>query len=302
MNSTLSRAGLTSRHHISGRLVMQTALHIGGGREIEAITDSPVVRLPSGDPYIPGSSLKGAFRAAVERIAPHLGYRSCGLIEEDPACPCLSMHKKLKEAYQVLQGAVGRALRDGEGIKKALQDLSLPESEWLNQVITEHHLLTVLEKWLCDTCKTFGSVHLASVVAFHDLSVIGEWHDVFQIRDGVGIDRDSERAKDRIKFDFEVVPPGTAFELSLALENPSRRDLALVALGLQEFVDGMVPIGGIRSRGLGRCRLEALKVAWVDLTNSAALREYLVTRRMTEEDGAAFIASHLQPQLTPQEG
>ena len=37
-----------------------------------------------------------------------------------------------------------------------------------------------------------------------------------QIRDGVGVDRDSERARGGIKFDFEVVPPQVAYLMAPA--------------------------------------------------------------------------------------
>ena len=105
----------------------------------------------------------------------------------------------------------------------------------------------------------FGSTHLASAALFHDAPLTHLWRDLpelpTQIRDGVGIDRDSERAVKGVKFDFEVVPAQTTFEFNLVLENPTDEALGLIALGLQEFRGGMVALGGIRSRGLGRCHL-----------------------------------------------
>ena len=294
--SDLNRANLRSRYRISGRLVLDTALHIGGGRELSTITDSPVVRNPAGEPFIPGSSLKGAFRAAVERLVPLLNLRTCQLAEgyQD----CLSTNQELSAQYRVLSAQVGRRLNDSQDTKDALE--SFGRSGWLEEMakdpeckLTDEHLLGLLDEYLCDTCKTFGSVHLASVAFFHDLPVEGEWYDTFQVRDGVGIDRDSERAKEQIKYDFEVVPPQTAFAFGLTLENPTPRDLGLIALGLQEFVQGMVPIGGIRSRGLGRCRLDDLKVESVNLQDWQQRRDYLVERKMVEQDGTAFIAQHM---------
>ncbi len=309
MSELLNRGVLRSRYRITGRLVMDTALHIGGGREASTVTDSPVVRTATGEPFIPGSSIKGAFRAAVERLAPLMGLRTCQLAENYP--DCLSTNRELSKHYQTIRGYLGRELREEEA-KQAIEELeraieklqpaspSLKESgwpEWFGKTITEEHLLALLDVLLCDTCKTFGSVHLSSVAFFCDLPVDGEWHGLFQIRDGVGIDRDSERAREQIKFDYEVVPPQTAFKFELILENPSRRDLGLIALGLQEFVQGMIPIGGIRSRGLGRCHLEDLKVTWVDFTDEKARKEYLLNGAMTKEDGDAFIANHIKALL-----
>ncbi len=302
----LNRADLRSRYRITGRLVIDTALHIGGGHEASTITDSPVVRDVTGEPFIPGSSLKGAFRATVERLAPLLGLRTCQL--SDGYRDCLSTNRDLSEHYQVIRGQLGRELRDDNDTRQAIRALqqavdqldpacpklaALGWPNWAGQTISERHLLAMLDVLLCKTCKTFGSVHLVSAAFFHDLPVDGTWYDTFQIRDGVGIDRDSERAKEQIKFDFEVVPPQTAFKFGLMLENPSNRDLGLVAIGLQEFVQGMVPIGGIRSRGLGRCHFEKIKVEGVDLGNPNTMKAYLLDRTMTSQPTDAFIRSHL---------
>lgn len=304
----LNRARLRSRYRITGSLVTDTALHIGGGRESSPITDSPVVRNPDGRPFIPGSSLKGAFRAAVERLVPLLNLRTCQLQEGFP--DCLSTNRSLSECYGVISGQQGRNIgRDPDtaealtGLEAAVQRLA-PESPALvglselhspGQIVTEEHLLALLDALLCDTCKTFGSVHLISSAFFSDLQVTGEWHDMFQVRDGVGIDRDSERAKDQIKFDYEVVPPNTAFSFELSLENPTERDLGLIAVGLQEFLQGAVPIGGIRSRGLGRCHLAPgqFQVESIDLSNFEQLRSYLMHGILQTQDATAFVATHV---------
>ena len=60
---------LQSRYIFRGELELQTALHIGGGDTTLGATDSPVLRRFDGQPFIPGSSLKGAFRSTVEKLA-----------------------------------------------------------------------------------------------------------------------------------------------------------------------------------------------------------------------------------------
>lgn len=53
---------------LTARLVVRTGLHIGAGKdqiEIGGI-DSPVVKTPEGDPYVPGSSIKGKLRFLFE--------------------------------------------------------------------------------------------------------------------------------------------------------------------------------------------------------------------------------------------
>jgi hypothetical protein len=223
-------------------------------------------------------------------------------VDDNRVYECISTRRAWRDGYAVLARAAGRVLQDSPESRDAVGKLKLEPSAWLEKHVTEERLLTLLDERLCDTCNTFGSVHLASPLAFHDLPVIpGEWHEIFQVRDGVGIDRDSERARSRIKFDFEVVPPGTAFAFSVAMESPSPEDCQLVAVGLHEFVGGMVAIGGIRSRGLGRCRLEEVSVAFVDFGDPAALRRYLLSRSMDEEAGGLFIARHLEVLLAARE-
>ncbi len=292
MSQQLSRSSLRSRHSLRGLLVLETGLHIGGGRE-QGATDSPVVRDPLGRPFIPGSSFKGAFRASVERLVPnlaHLGLHTCAL--QTGYAACMSTHRgddtaagdmssaaraarmSLDEAYRLVSRSVGRTLSsDSPDIEAALIRLERPDLA--GATVTDAVLLELLDRWLCDTCKLFGSPTLAAAAQFADLPVVEPWYDVIQARDGVGIDRDSERAREGIKYDYEVVPPGTAFDFQLTVENGSARDLGLVAIGLQEFTQGMVPLGGIRSRGLGRCHLEGLQLQAVDFTDTGSLKAYL---------------------------
>ena len=263
--STLDRSRLRSRYHIAGEIVMDTALHIGG-HGTSTITDSPIIRNGDNQPFIPGSSLKGAFRAAVERIVPNISpLRTCGLSDADDAC--------------------ANRLRD----------------ETKDKQLDEQAMLELLGNILCDVCRVFGSTHLASAALFHDAPMTDVWRDLpevpTQIRDGVGIDRDSERARDGVKFDFEVVPPQTTFEFNLILENPTVEALGLVALGIQEFRSGMVPLGGIRSRGLGRCHLAITNVQYVDFGDMGSLTAYLTDDKWREMSIQDFITKHLTPLL-----
>ncbi len=60
---------LTQIKQLTGTLVLKTGLHIGAGDTEMRIggTDNPVVRNPlDGQPYIPGSSLKGKLRSLLE--------------------------------------------------------------------------------------------------------------------------------------------------------------------------------------------------------------------------------------------
>ncbi|MEM3056415.1 MAG: CRISPR-associated RAMP protein Csx7 [Candidatus Bathyarchaeia archaeon] len=70
---------LQERILLLGKLEAVTPLHIGSGRpEVEVgEVDMPILRDPAGQPYIPGSSLKGRTRAEAERIARAKGMEVC---------------------------------------------------------------------------------------------------------------------------------------------------------------------------------------------------------------------------------
>src|SRR5262250_2325553 len=67
--SIYSFAAMQNQLVIRGNLVALTALRIGVGRS-STITgnDLPVLRDAMGAPFVPGASLKGAFRARVEAL------------------------------------------------------------------------------------------------------------------------------------------------------------------------------------------------------------------------------------------
>ena len=263
---------LRNRYLFEGHLVMRTALHIGGGRATLSNSDSPIVLTPEEKPYIPGSSFKGALRSTIEKLVPLLPekhhLRACGLpAKPDPDNQCPT----------------------------ARGSISISDTEREND--------------LCHTCRLFGSPYAASHMNVNDLYLAKDdsneddlsWSGVVQIRDGVGIDRDSETAKDGAKYDFEVVPSDAVFALSIILENATETDLQLLSIGLSEFVHDFGMIGGKRSRGLGACRLTGLKVSSLDLDNKVAegvrnerLKNYLLNRTFSDVE---TVETFLQGQI-----
>lgn len=252
--------GFERRYVFKGTLVLKTGLHVGSGWATGSPSDNPIIRTPDGRPFIPGSSFKGAFRSTVEKLTLTVGLKSCCLMKR--------------------QGCVGA---QGEEQKKF--DKRRRDGEW-----KDSQLLAELDKHLCDTCKLFGSPYMASRITFADL-LPPEDDDLadkmIQIRDGVVIDRDSEKAVDRLKYDYEVVAPSQTFEVQIVLDNPSDTDLALTCLGLNEFASGFGYIGGKRSRGLANCQIEGMEVYELDLTNederAERLKKYLLNKRLDQK-------------------
>ena len=259
---------LTSRYLFQGTIQLTSALHIGGGTSDTAPTDSPVVRTPDGLPYIPGSSFKGVFRSTVEKLVQHVGLKTCFL--QDGRDCFQSNRQKDKDWYDTLKNA---ARKEAE---KAYKDQT--EKTKTPEELYETILVQKVLPFLCDTCQLFGNGFSASRIFFSDLYLATDaWAGVTQIRDGVVIDRDSEKAVDRLKFDFEVVPVGAEFTFEVRLENPRPAiDLGLTCLGLNEFLSGLGHLGGNRSRGLGNCTMKLNRIYSADLTRLDELKRYLM--------------------------
>ena len=202
INTTLSRSRLQTRHRVQGKLVMETALHLGGGRNPAKGTDSPVIRDGFGRPFIPGSSIKGAVRAAVERIVPTLNISACGLYDRTADClSAMPENNPHRLAYSELQNSLGQKIDTSNNLKTAISTL-MTEGEKqqdglsASQEITEDVLLLLLDRHLCQVCKAFGSPFLSSVIFFHDAPIDQvQWVGITQVRDGVEIGRASCRER-----------------------------------------------------------------------------------------------------------
>ncbi|MGI9061246.1 MAG: type III CRISPR-associated RAMP protein Csx7 [Ktedonobacteraceae bacterium] len=298
ISGQIDRRGLTNRYELrnryifTGQLEMKTALHIGGGKITLTSSDSPVVLTPEQQPFIPGSSFKGTLRSTIEKIVPNLpGFSSCALRE-------LS-EKELKEAHE-----------RGEKVCPTVQQHEIAQSRRNPpEGKTTEDILEEAIGDLCDTCLLFGSPFTAARLNVSDLYMPDEeWSGMIQVRDGVAIDRDTEKARDRFKYDFEVVPASATFKLNILLENATKRDIQLLCVGLSEFVHGFGVVGGKRSRGLGVAQLENLRVSALELFEEGVkqrevsmeqrrqrMRDYLLRKTFSDQvDGPTFIAKYIE--------
>lgn len=226
-----------NRYIITGRLTAITALHIGAGEQSvrPATVDKQVIKDALGRPFIPGSSLKGAWRSFMERVLAAGHGRGHGV----PVCaatvnPCL------------------RQLSREE--REALQRSDDPAQEIYNR--------------LCPVCRLFGNQYFGGKVFVQDLPVIEEtWVGFYDTRTGVGIDRDTRTRANRILYDFEAVPAGTQFAFTVVAENLEEEAWYNLLLGLRGLVAGDVFLGGLASRGLGRVALEGAVVTTIASEN-----------------------------------
>ena len=243
-----------NRLELTGTLTTVTALKIGAGRSIEVTDpDVPVIKDANGYPLIPGSSFKGALRSRLESFLRGINPS----FANDPS--------ELSSAIWMNQVKV---------IKKAAEAIK-------NDRDRDIHLTDKLKEITDKASFLFGAPWLAGKLQIRDLTVqedeFGQvnWFGQYQERDGVAIDRDTETAADKRKYDFEVVPAGTIFDFKAAAENLEDAELGLLMLGLTQFENEMIPLGGARSRGLGVVRLELNEMIWVNPENRDELLQYM---------------------------
>lgn len=226
------------RLRLEGLLTTRTGLHIGAGGSGDPLgTDLPVVRDGSGRPYIPGSSLKGVLRSAAEALLHGAPFAEKAIKPDLWSCrmmsgePCVD-HKTVEKLREEKTEDAGRE------VAEAVWDSS------------------------CTVCRLFGSLAMASRVRFPDLPLVGDLPGM-ELRNGVGIDRDKGLAADRVLYDFEAVPPGTSFRLTVVLDNPEDSDAGLILYLFHELDQGNLALGGKTSRGLGQ-----VGVAWESIVET----------------------------------
>ncbi|WP_437600243.1 RAMP superfamily CRISPR-associated protein [Sorangium sp. So ce590] len=193
----------------------------------------------AGEPYLPGSSLKGVLRSHAERISRTMApkARVC-----DP-----HFHPKdaAKEASALRVPFCGDRLRPRKG----------EDGKW------ESH---DLYRQSCPICRTFGSTVYRGRLALGDAYLKDGEVPRIERRDGVGIDRFSGGASRGVKFEMEVLTQG-AFRARMRLENFEDWQLGLLALLCRDLEDEMISIGHATTRGLGRLKglVERLDVMYI---------------------------------------
>lgn len=248
-----------NRLEITGTLSTVTALRIGAGSDPEPTgSDLPVIKDALDQPYIPGSSFKGAMRSRLESFLR-------GILGSDRS---MVANPANNDEWSITSSEI-----------KELQEQYSNDETLTNAIIEQTDLIS----------RLFGSPWLASKFQVRDLTVVAEdWFGQYQERDGVAINRDTEIAADGKLYDFQVVPAGTSFEFKAVVENAEEWELGLLVIGLHQFESEQIPLGGGSSRGLGVVKLETKQMKWFDYPKDQPdlLLEYL--QKLVKNDASAY--------------
>lgn len=253
-----------SRYIIEGRLVAVTALHIGAAENVfqPGGCKNPFFRNAEGLPLIPGSSLKGAMRSFMEQylssesgkkmIPQGVHYKRKICNEEEP-CAEPKNDEKDDELKALLKS------KDKDAQRKLAEYLFGIKGKKVGK--------------LCIICRLFGSHYSAAKFNVRDARVIEDtFQREFEMRSGVAIDRNLGISADTKYFETEVVPEGTAFSFRAVLENGDETEWEMIMQLLRAMEFALIPIGGMKSRGLGEIRLEDVRYQNINEHNIA---EYL---------------------------
>lgn len=248
---------------VTGYLRAETAIRIGAGKDTEvAAPDLPVLRGSTGEPLIPGSSIKGVMRSYVESLLR-------GVAGEGAACDPTNLD----------QVCISRTR-----YKQLLQEFKRDEAQLAQQI----------EQHSCMVCRIFGSNYISSHVSFFDAPTEKQsWFGQFQVRNGVAINRDSGKAADRALYDFEVVPSGSRFEFRMSAENSTDWMRGIIVSAIRAMKDGHITVGGARSRGLGLVTLDDLQFQFIN--GAADLIEYLDNKSSSDQVDSGLTDEQMKP-------
>jgi len=247
----LSHSVLLRETIFEGYIVNLEPLRIGSGREppLEAPVDLAVLRVRYNGidvPYIPGSSLKGVFRSYATLLAKHKGLKVC-----------TGLSKETCGETKVI---------DGKKLNDYIDELMKRSSEDAIKVFYENS---------CLMCKIFGSTRYMSKVSFSDAYPIDENKQIIDVRTGVrtgiAIDRRTGAVQAGALYRVEFIEPGARFKFNIRCRNLPNYAIGMLSLILKRMNEGLIKVGGFKSRGFGTVKVEGLKFRSRDFMKEPSL-------------------------------
>ena len=224
---------LTNIQMLQGKIRLLTGLHIGAGNEEMHIggTDNPVIKNPlTGQPYIPGSSIKGKIRSLLEW---HLGMVS--LTEGKPLS--FKHISKLPNAVEA---------------KKLLKLFGGSPDPSNDQKLIEEIGPTRIAFWDCSLNKVWVQENIESKSRLYTETKMENMIDRIQ-----GVAQHPRQT--------ERVPAGAEFDFKLTLKVHNDEDITDMLFQGLKLLE-LTGLGGSLSRGYGKLEFIELKLGETDVT------------------------------------
>lgn len=259
-----------NKYIISGKLNIETALHISSGIE-EGEKDAPFITTDNKTEnrkfYIPGSSFRGYLRSQLERLLSKENNFNFFVCENEKTS--LNENIALNEGEIKLIFGYTNLLK----MKKEEEKNKFIENEnVIEKVLKEFLEDSMIDRILKDKEKKDEEAQkegkkyssMAGKIHISDMEVIDDIDSVQ--RDGIEIDRETGATKRGGKFNYDVLPAKTKFKFEMELDNIEEHQLDLIKLALINIREGDL-FGGKLARGIGKCKLEIDKIEYADITN-----------------------------------
>ena len=245
-----------NKYILTGKIVVLNALHIGSGKEKDD-RDAPFISLDDDKNfYIPGSTFRGYLSTKLERF-----------LDSGNGFKIKNNGEELNEAdVKLIFGYTNLdKLETKINDEDNEEDRKLKEN---NKKIQDRIIKKLNSKNLNEVKSLAGRIHISDMPVLKNVKYI--------TRDGIKIDRNTGATEKRGKFDYDVVPAGTEFDLNIELENIENYQLDLIGLALNDILkDNGDLFGGKTSRGIGKCRLKDLKMKYVTSDDKEKLKKYI---------------------------
>ncbi|WP_304180954.1 RAMP superfamily CRISPR-associated protein [Leptotrichia trevisanii] len=245
-----------NKYILAGKIVVLNALHIGSGKETDD-RDAPFISLDDDKNfYIPGSTFRGYLSTKLERF-----------LDSGNGFKIKNNGEELNEAdVKLIFGYTNLdKLETKINDKDNEEDRKLKEN---NRKIQDRIIRKLNAKNLDEVKSLAGRIHVSDMPVLKDVKYV--------TRDGIKIDRNTGATEKGAKFDYDVVPAGTEFDLNIELENIENYQLDLIGLALNDILkDNGDLFGGKTSRGIGKCRLKDLKMKYVTSDDKEKLKKYI---------------------------
>lgn len=245
-----------NKYILTGKIVVLNALHIGSGKETDD-RDAPFISLDDDKNfYIPGSTFRGYLSTKLERF-----------LDSGNGFKIKNNGEELNEAdVKLIFGYTNLdKLETKINDKDNEEDRKIKEN---NRKIQDRIIRKLNAKNLDEVKSLAGRIHVSDMPVLKDVKYL--------TRDGIKIDRNTGATEKRAKFDYDVVPAGTEFDLNIELENIENYQLDLIGLALNDILkDNGDLFGGKTSRGIGKCKIKDLKMKYVTSDDKEKLKKYI---------------------------